>query len=230
MARKLKSFLVPGLILAAVLVLGFLLSWNNFLLLQAKTYNIPSGSMLPTLQRGDHLVARQISASSGEGGLPRRGDIVIFDLPSDPQIAYVMRVVGLPGEKLQVQEGTVYLNEEPIARDKGSDYVDVSETGKRHNIPRFRETLPGGRSYETLDVTPRGVRDNTPVYEVPEGHVFVLGDNRDNAIDSRFPGRVGFVPLQNITGVAEGVYFSGPEGGFVWRPLTAPEATSAPVE
>ncbi|WP_157738645.1 signal peptidase I [Labrenzia sp. VG12] len=229
MARKLKPFLVAGLIGAAMLVLGFLLSWNDFLLLQARTYSTPSGSMLPTLQRGDHVVARQISASSEEGTQPRRGDIVIFNLPGEPQTAYLKRVVGLPGETLQVREGTVYLNGRPLARDKDSDYVEVNESGKRHSIPRFRETLPGGRSYETLDVTPQGVRDNTPVYEVPEGHVFVLGDNRDNSIDSRFP-RVGFVPLQNITGVAEGVYFSGPEGGFVWRPLTAPEATSAPVE
>ena len=223
MARRLKSLLIPAGIAAAVLILGVSVSWNNFLLLQAKTYSIPSGSMLPTLQRGDHIVARRISATAEDGPRPKRGDIVIFDLPSDPQTAFLKRVIGLPGEKLQMRDGKVLIDGEPLVREAVSDYVDSREQGKSRSVPRFRETLPDGRSYETLDVMPNGLKDNTPVYEVPDGHVFVLGDNRDNAVDSRFPDQVGFVPLQNISGVAEAVFYSGPEDTFVWRPLRAPE-------
>lgn len=220
--------LLPALLLAAVALLGLAASWNDFFLLRAKTYSVPAGSMEPTLQVGDMFVAEQAASFLGDAEAPRRGDIVVFALPTDPDIVYVKRLVGLPGDRLQIQDGRLYLNGAPLKTDKIDDYVQQGPDGATRHVPRYRETLPNGRVYEILDVAPDSFMDNTSEFEVPDGHFFVLGDNRDNSVDSRVISRVGYVPFENLTGIAQDVYFSGPDQSFTWRSVVAGEQASGP--
>jgi signal peptidase I len=217
---------IPGLVLLALVVAGLAVSWDRFFLLRLKAYNTPAGSMEPALQVGDMFLAEQIVPDFGVTYEPVRGDIVVFDLPTNPEIPYVKRLVGLPGDRIQMRDGKVYLNGEPLRYDKSDDYVRRGPEGATRSIPVFKETLPGGTSYQVLDLTPDGVSDNTREFEIPEGHVFVLGDNRDNSVDSRYFSRVGYVPIENISGIARRVYFSGPEESLRWRSLT-PDTTAA---
>ncbi|MCK7611872.1 signal peptidase I [Roseibium sediminicola] len=229
MASSRTSYLVPGLLLVAVILLGLAISWNNFFLLRVKPYSMPAGSMEPTLEVGDMFLVEQLSPAVGESKVPVRGDIVVFFLPGDPRIAYVKRLIGLPGDNLQMHEGKVILNGTPLTYDRIDDYVGENASGAKVSVQRYRETLPGGRVYEILDLTPDGMMDNTNTYSVPEGHVFVLGDNRDNSIDSRFKGQVGFVPIENVSGVAKDVYFSGAGEQFTWRSVV-PSGKGASLE
>lgn len=221
MASSRTSYLVPGLLLVAVILLGLAISWNNFFLLRVKPYSMPAGSMEPTLEVGDMFLVEQLSPAIGESKAPVRGDIVVFFLPGDPRIAYVKRLIGLPGDKLQMREGKLILNGASLTYDRIDDYVRENASGATVSVQRYRETLPGGRAYEILDLTQDGMMDNTDERAVPEGHVFVLGDNRDNSIDSRFKSQMGFVPIENVSGVAQDVYFSGPDEQFTWRSVVA---------
>ena len=224
MASRRTSLLVPGLVIVAVILIGLAVSWNNFFLLRVKPYSMPAGSMEPTLQVGDMFLVEQLSPVIGKSKAPERGDVVVFGLPEDPRITYVKRLVGLPGDTLQMQDGKVILNGASLTYDRVDDYVHETASGKSVSVQRFRETLPNGRAYDILDLTPDGMMDNTSEYVVPEGHMFVLGDNRDNSIDSRFASQVGFVPLENVSGVAQDVYFSGPAQQFTWRSVVATAA------
>ncbi len=184
-------------------------------------FNIPSGSMKPTLLIGDYLFVSKYAYGYSRhslpfslplfegrlfGSLPERGDVVVFKLPSDNRTDYIKRVVGLPGDRIQVRNGVLYINGEPVEREFVGEFVEESG-GRRFRARMYRETLPGGRSYYTLDLTPQSRFDNTRVFEVPPGHIFVMGDNRDNSLDSRTP-HVGFVPLENLIGRAEILFFS----------------------
>jgi len=167
----------------------------------ARLFTIPALSMAPALEIGDRLVAdTKIYASSD----PRRGDVVIFGLPRNAQVNFVKRVIGLPGDKVQMVDGAVVINGVGVKRQRAQDYED----NKGKKIKQFTETLPNGRTYKTLDMSPNGMLDNTRVFQVPPGHYFVLGDNRDNSADSRMLGQVGYVPRKNIHAKATGIVYS----------------------
>lgn len=170
----------------------------------ARSFSIPSGSMMPTLQIGDVLVADTRIYGQTE---PRRGDVVIFKLPRDGRTDFVKRVVGLPGDKVRLVRGEVLLNDKPLERTRAGEFE--FEPGQRAKV--YRETLPDGPEYDTLDIRPNPAADDTRTFEVPPGHFFLLGDNRDNSLDSRFD-EIGFVPRNNIFARAGGIVFSREPG------------------
>jgi signal peptidase I len=187
-------------------------------------FNIPSGSMEPTLEIGDYLFvykpAYGFSRYSFPFGMapisgriwtgerePKRGDVIVFKLPTDPRIDYIKRIIGLPGDVVQVVAGRLYINRREVPRET-LGLKEVDENGRRVAMTEYIETLPGGvmhRIYEESDDRPL---DNTDEYVVPEGHYFAMGDNRDNSQDSRVQNLVGYIPLENIVGRASFIFFS----------------------
>ncbi|MFZ0124095.1 MAG: signal peptidase I [Xanthobacteraceae bacterium] len=180
-------------------------------------FNMPSGSMQPTLLIGDYFFVSKYAYGysryslpfspplfSGRifGTQPRYGDVVVYRYPRDTSVDYVKRVVGLPGDRIQMIQGQLYLNGTPVKRDRLADLIEDGRPAKH-----WRETLPNGASYETLDLTDNGFLDNTQIYTVPPGAYFVLGDNRDHSQDSRVAVH-GFVPLENLVGRAETIFWS----------------------
>ncbi|HWM81423.1 MAG TPA: signal peptidase I [Pseudolabrys sp.] len=189
-------------------------------------FNIPSGSMKATLLVGDYLFVSKYSYGysrfslplspplfSGRifGSQPERGDVVVFRLPKDTSTDYIKRVIGLPGDRIQMIEGVLNINGTPVKRERADDYIETDEGPRPVHVRRWRETLPNGVSYYTLDLVENGFADNTQVYTVPPGEYFMMGDNRDNSTDSRF-SQVGFVPFENLVGRAQVIFFSVHEG------------------
>jgi signal peptidase I len=190
-------------------------------------FNIPSGSMIPTLLVGDYLFVSKFSYGYSRYSFPwgvvplsdrvwfsepERGDVAVFRLPRDTSIDYIKRLIGLPGDRIQVIDGVLLINGEPVPRERIEDFV-VPGNGRR--IAQYIETLPNGVSYRVLDERPTGSLDNTIEYVVPEGHYFAMGDNRDNSSDSR--ASVGFVPAENLIGRADVTFFSIAGETRIWE-------------
>jgi signal peptidase I len=154
-------------------------------------FDIPSLSNEPSLMRGDSIFVSKLAYHFGD---PERGDIAVFKLTSDPSIDYVKRIIGLPGDRIQMKEGIVYLNGEQLKQER--EYIYSPEPA----VTFYRETLPSGRSYVIANSIPDSPVDNTDVYEVPEGHYFAMGDNRDNSQDSRYLEPLGYIPRVNFVG------------------------------
>jgi signal peptidase I len=240
-AKKEDSFPVFLLKLALIVVV-----FRSFIF---SPFNIPSESMLPRLQNGDYLLAAKWPYGYSKYSLPfslplipgrvfahqpKRGDVVIFKAPPGNDVDYIKRVIALPGDQIQVVGGQIQLNGKPVPKQRIADFeIAVSPNtrclapqfeARRGNgdavcrYPRYRETLPGGRSYEVLDVYATPQDDTAPVV-VPDGHVFLMGDNRDNSMDSRFPAvegaGIGIVPQANLVGRASLMMFST-DGGAAW--------------
>jgi len=195
-------------------------------------FNIPSGSMKETLLVGDYLFVSKYSYGysyyslpfspplfSGRiwGSEPQRGDVVVFRLPRDDSTDYIKRVIGLPGDRIQVTHGLLSINGQPVKRERIEDAIDSEEGMPPMRVKRWRETLPNGVSYTTLDLQDDGFLDNTQEYVVPPGNYFMMGDNRDNSTDSRVLNQVGYVPFQNLIGRAQVIFFSVEEGERAWE-------------
>src|SRR6202163_1844455 len=193
-------------------------------------FNIPSGSMKATLLVGDYLFVSKYSYGyshysiplspplfSGRifGSEPARGDIVVFRLPKDDSTDYIKRVIGLPGDRIQMKDGVLYINGAAVKKERVDDFID-DENGGPDRVRRFRETLPNGVAYGTLDLQDTGFLDNTQQYLVPPRHYFMMGDNRDNSTDSRVLSAVGYVPFENLVGRAQMIFFSIAEGEHAW--------------
>jgi signal peptidase I len=201
-------------------------------------FTIPSASMEPNLYEGDYVVVTKFSYGYSRHSIPfspplfkgrilekpaQRGDIAVFKTPRDNHTDLIKRVIGLPGDRIQMKEGLLYINDKQVPRvPAGSVKEDVGE-GYIRDVARFRETLPNGKSYLTDDFGPDGQLDNTDVYTVPPGNYFMMGDNRDNSADSRVPpeaGGVGYLPAENLVGRAQIVLVSWNKGASLFKPWT----------
>jgi signal peptidase I len=195
-------------------------------------FSIPSASMVPTLLVGDYLFVSKFSFGYSRYSLPfglplmsgrlffnepRRGDVVVFKLPRDPSIDFIKRIVGLPGDKVQVKDGILNINGQPLKRDRIETYF-YDEMGRTSTYTQYLETLPNNYRHNIIEISDDGPLDNTGVFTVPAGQYFMMGDNRDNSADSRDPDSgVGFVPAQNLVGRAEFIFFSTDGYAHWWQ-------------
>jgi len=219
-----KSMIRRVLAATFLVIAAFLFLFSPILIrsLLYQPFSIPSGAMKPTLLVGDYIFVAKFSYGythyslpysprwfSGRifAAAPERGDVVVFRLPRNDSIDYVMRLVGLPGDRIQMIKGHLHINGEPVKREQVEDFVET-EDGRTVRTKRWRETLPNGVSHETLDQVENGHYDNTPVFQVPAGRYFMMGDNRDNSRDSRVPNAVGYVPFENLIGPAAMIFLS----------------------
>ena len=193
-------------------------------------FNIPSGSMIPTLLVGDYLFVSKYSYGyskhsfplsaapfSGRifGSAPQRGDVVVFKLPSDDKTDYIKRVIGLPGDTVRMQDGRLFVNGQLVERQGATDYTYRDTYGSVLRLTQYSETLPGGKQHPVIEDGDHSRYDNTEEFKVPDGHYFMMGDNRDNSLDSR--ADVGFVPSENLVGRAEFIFFSTDGSAHVWE-------------
>ena len=201
-------------------------------------YTIPSASMEPNLYEGDYIIVSKWTYGWSKFSIPfappvmkgrifehkaHRGDIVVFALPHDTHVDYIKRVIGVPGDRIQMKHGLLYLNGAPVPRVAKSGVLREDRgDGFLQDVTRYQETLYG-RTFMTNDFGPNGDWDDTQEFLVPEGHYFMMGDNRDNSSDSRVPpdaGGVGFVPAENLEGKAQIILLSWSKGASIFKPWT----------
>ena len=200
-------------------------------------FNIPSGSMKPNLLVGDFIFVSKysygfsrhsfpFSLGDKDGKLfsgklfpsePNIGDIVVFKTPEDKRTDYIKRVIGLPGDKIKIINGNIILNENLIIRKKENDFYDNDKNSSIKRVRKYKEYF-NEIEFEILDLIDNGIADNTNMFVVPDGHFFVMGDNRDNSQDSRF-SNVGFIPFENLVGKARFIFFSLENSRFleIWK-------------
>lgn len=223
-----------------------LLAWALRSLVVAP-FSIPSGSMLPTMAIGDYLFVSkwpygfsrysfpgQVPSFSGRlfANLPERGDVVIFKRPDAIGADWVKRVIGLPGDTVAMRGGVLILNGRAIPKISAGDVrmavspnspCELAPSTVSCPYPAYRETLPGGRSYLTIDLIAGGPGDDVAAVTVPAGHLFLMGDNRDDSLDSRFTldqGGVGLVPTDRLVGRAAFAFWSTDGSASYWKPWT----------
>ncbi|MDA0332164.1 MAG: signal peptidase I [Candidatus Puniceispirillaceae bacterium] len=218
-----KFEFIKTIVIAGALALGF-----RSLLFEP--FNIPSGSMIPTLLVGDYLFVSKYSYGYSRYSFPfgmapfdgrifetppERGDVAVFRQPQNESVAFIKRIVGLPGDRVQVVNGVLHINDVAVNRDR-KGFATASDG---YNVIRFavyQETLPNGKSYLIQERSDDDLLDNTNVFLVPEGHYFMMGDNRDNSRDSRTTS-VGLVPAENLIGRAERLFFSHNSSAHLWE-------------
>src|ERR1700746_2381778 len=201
-------------------------------------FNIPSGSMVPTLLIGDYLFVSKFSYGYSRYSLPlglplfsgrilfhspERGDVAVFKLPTDNSTDYIKRVIGLPGDHIQMKNGILYINDQPCPRKRIDDYLYREGSGAVIPLAQYIETLPNGRKHLIIKMGDNGPLDNTQIYNVPPGEYFMMGDNRDNSQDSRVLSAVGYVPAENLVGRGAFLFFSIDGAG--WKFWQWPFAT-----
>ena len=234
MADETKKDGLGELVKVVVQALLIALVFQTFLY---KPFNIPSGSMMPTLRIGDYVFVSKFSYGYSRfslpfniplfdgriwAGEPERGDILVFKTPREPEKNYIKRLIGLPGDEIQMKEGVLHINGEPVSRVRGEDFVAPSPFGIAQNQETYIETLDTGTTFTTLDLSKNSSVDNTEIYRVPAGHYFMMGDNRDNSQDSRYQSVVGFVPFEYLVGRAEIIFFSIDPDTHIWEPWEWP--------
>lgn len=218
-----KFEFIKTIVIAGALALGF-----RSLLFEP--FNIPSGSMIPTLLVGDYLFVSKYSYGYSRYSFPfgmapfdgrvfktspERGDVAVFRQPQNESVAFIKRIVGLPGDRIQVTDGSLRINDVAVNRVR-KGFATASDG---YNVIRFavyQETLPNGKSYLIQERSDHDVLDNTNVFLVPKGHYFMMGDNRDNSRDSRTTA-VGMVPAENLIGRAERLFFSHNSSAHFWE-------------
>ncbi len=199
-------------------------------------FNIPSGSMIPTLLVGDFLFVSKYSYGFSKYSFPfgpnlfkgrifasppKQGDVVVFKLPRDDSTDYIKRVIGLPGDSVQMKEGRLYINGTIVPREPIAQVRTEDQFGHETDVPTYKETLPDGVAHTIIEIQgDKGFNDNTDIFKVPPNSYFMMGDNRDNSTDSRISpeqGGVGYVPYENLIGRAEIIFFSVGQGQPAWK-------------
>ncbi len=217
---NLKSILIA--IFIALLIRSFIF----------EPFNIPSGSMKPNLLVGDFIFVSKYSYGFSKHSLPfslplipkkifskipERGDVVVFKTPENNRTDYIKRVIGLPGDKIEIKNGIIFINGSEILRKKLNDFIDTDNNTSNKRVRMYNEYF-FDKEINILDITDNGIADNTQLFNVPVNHFFVMGDNRDNSQDSRFI-TVGFIPFENLVGKAQFIFFSLENSRFlqIWK-------------
>ena len=195
----------------------------------AEPFSIPSGSMIPSLLVGDYLFVSKRSYGYSRHSLPlsiplikgrifytepKRGDVIVFKMPSDNRTDYIKRLIGLPGDRIQMKNGRLYINGDMVERIAEGEYVMRDRNGEAMRFEKYTEVLPEGYRHSIIESSDEGMFDDTEEFIVPEDHFFMMGDNRDNSLDSRSVN-VGFVPKVNLVGKAKFLFFSN-DGSVAW--------------
>ncbi|WCL54600.1 signal peptidase I [Gimibacter soli] len=214
MAHEAKAFIKD--------ILGIIFFYVIFTTVGWASFHIPSGSMEPTLEVGDRIFVAKFAYGYNQYSLPfdppvgeerlfesapDRGDVVVFTLPYR-DTDYIKRVIGLPGDRIQMKEGRLYINGVQVPRSPVGEVDYTSYNGFETRVKEYDETLPGGTVHRIYERTDRGRLDNTPLYVVPADHYFMMGDNRDASADSREMDEMGFVHKKYIVGRADITTFS----------------------
>ena len=179
-----------------------------------KMFYIPSGAMTPTMLVGNYV---NVDKTYYRSYSAERGDVVVFKLPTDNSTVWIKRVIGLPGDHIQMKNGILYINDQPCPRKRIEDFLYHEGNGMVIPLAQYIETLPNGVQHPLIKMGDNGPLDNTQVYDVLTGKYFMMGDNRDNSRDSRILSAFGYVPAGNVIGRAEFIYFSTDGQARLWE-------------